>query len=397
VSAVKHHTWHKVIFWLLRGVVRPAMRLVLGFECRPWRGPARASLIIANHVTDLDPALVGLCFSRQVYFVASEHALRKGLLSAMIRFVFAPIPINKMKSDPAALMEVVRRLDAGCSVVLFAEGNRTYTGVTGDVSPTTARLAKSTGADLITVRLEGGYFTTPRWAATMRKGRMTGQVVAQYSAEELRAMTSQQVLAIIERDTREDAYQRQAANPVRFRGKQLAEGIEIALYLCPGCRQLGTIRSQGDRFRCPCGLAGRYTETGMLAGEGLEFSTIRDWDAWQTSQLPALVARAGDAPICQDEDQDLFAIEPHIGSTLVAQGTLSISRGELSCASVVVPLGDLTRMAMVDRMTLQFGLADGRQYEVRCHRPRSSAKYVAIWRLLRARPARGATPPPTGG
>jgi 1-acyl-sn-glycerol-3-phosphate acyltransferase len=397
MNAVKHHRWYKVSFWLLCGLFRPVMRQVLGFQCRRWRGPNRASLIVANHATILDPVLVALCLTRQVYFVASEHVLRKGLLSAIIRFVTAPISINKMRTDPAALMEVVRRLEAGSSVVMFAEGNRTYNGATGPVSPTVARLAKAAGADLITVRLEGGYFTTPRWAASVRKGRMTGQGVAQYSAAALRAMTAQEVLAVIERDTHEDAYQRQQAGPVRFKGKNLAQDIEIALFLCPGCQAIGTIRSQADRFWCPCGLAGRYTETGMLQGEGLAYATIRDWDAWQIAQLPGLVAAAGDGPICQDEDQDLFAIKPHVGSTQVARGPLSISRGELSCAGLVVPLGQVARIAVVDRMTLQFGLADGRQYEVLSERPRSADKYIEIHRILRRRPPRVPTPAPPPG
>ncbi|MCL2342361.1 MAG: 1-acyl-sn-glycerol-3-phosphate acyltransferase, partial [Firmicutes bacterium] len=136
---MKRHRWHRFIFWVLSYFAGPVVKLLTGFRCRRSKGPDAPALIIANHNTNLDPALVGMCFSRQMYFVISEHALRKGLSSKLLRFVFDPIPINKMQTDASAIKEMLRRLKAGYSVCLFAEGNRSYTGVTGPVPPATAK------------------------------------------------------------------------------------------------------------------------------------------------------------------------------------------------------------------------------------------------------------------
>ena len=379
---MKHYIWHRVIFTLLRILVTPFIKLSMGYRCKKAKGPDAPTLILANHNTDIDPALVALGFSRHMYFVASEHALRKGFFSKVLSFVFAPIAINKTQMDAFSVKEILHRLKAGFNVCLFAEGNRSYTGVTGAISPSTAKLVKISKAALITYRLEGGYLTTPRWAKNKRKGKIAGSVVGRYSPEELAAMTNEQIQSVIERDLHEDAYKRQEENPVPYRGKDLAEHIEMVLYLCPACKKIGTIHSRGDYFSCSCGLHARYTETGFLEGDSLLFSTVTDWNYWQTEYLETMVSDYGDGLVLTDERQQLFLVQAAEGTSLLGEGILQMSRTALSCAGLTFPLEQIARMAIVDRMTLLFALNDGTEYEIRSAEPRSALKYVEMFRIV---------------
>ena len=375
--------------WILRHTVGVFIELLLGYKCVREKGPYTPSIIIANHNTDLDPALITKSFTGHMYFLASEHAFRKGLFSKFLSFVFEPISFNKVKADTASLKELFNRVKAGHNVCLFAEGNRSHNGLTGNIPLSTAKLVKMSGAALITYRFEGGYFTTPRWAKKMRRGKMTGRVMGRYSAEELKSMTAEQVYTVIKRDIHEDAYERQRENPVIYRGKDLAENIETALYLCPGCEKIGTIRSRSDRFFCDCGLNARYTETGFLEsaaeakGAALRFSTITEWDKWQLEQLTLMVNNAGEEPLCMDDNQKLFIVKSKAESTLVGEGPMHISRTEFHCAGMVFPLQQINQFAIIDRTTLIFALKDGTQYELRSDVPRSALKYVEIFRILR--------------
>lgn len=379
---MKRHKWHVFVFLVLRVFANPLLRFTMGFRCGREKMPDTPSMIIANHNTDLDPALVALGLSRHMYFVASEHAFRKGFFSKVLRFLFAPIPINKLKTDVPALKEILQRLKSGCNVCVFAEGNRSYNGLTGGVSISTAKLVKHSGASLITYRLEGGYLTTPRWAKNKRKGKLTGRIVGLYSASELKAMTDRDILRTMERDIHEDAYERQKEKPVCYRGKTLAEHIEIALYLCPGCGKMASIHSNGDHFSCTCGLRATYTETGFLKGDALPFSTVADWDRWQAARLAEIVGQTADGPICGDDHQKLFLLRPTAGATLVGEGPLRMDREALQCAGRIFPIRQITRVAIVDRMTLLFALRDGTQYEVISAVPRSALKYMEIYRIL---------------
>lgn len=379
---MKRYLWHKFIFAALRPVAGPVVKRMMGYSCEKRKGPEKPSLIIANHNADLDPALVALSFSRHMYFVTSEHAVRGGLASKLLKFTFDPVPINKARTDLFAVKEMIRRLRAGANVCLFAEGNRSFNGLTGPVSVSTAKLVKSSGADLITFRLVGGYFTTPRWASGKHKGKMSGSVAGVYSADELKSQTTEQVLALIERDIYEDAYERQSERGDRFVGKNPAENIETALYLCPGCKKIGTIKSKGERFFCGCGLDAVYTETGFLDGESLPFTTITQWDEWQVGQLGEIIESAGSEPICADENQRLFEVRTALDKRQLGEGKMQISRDTFQCAGLTFEMSEIAQFEVVSQMTLIFGLKNGTTYEVQTAAPRSALKYREIFRVL---------------
>ncbi|MDR0474272.1 MAG: 1-acyl-sn-glycerol-3-phosphate acyltransferase, partial [Treponema sp.] len=239
-ETVKHYRRHLFLMGLMRISVVPVVRFILRYRCKKEKGPKTPSLVIANHYTDLDPGMIVAGFSGYMYFVASEHAFRWGFVTKLLNFAFSPIPINKAQADSSALREILHRLKAGCSICIFAEGNRSFNGSTGNILPfSTAKLVKMSGADLITYRLEGSYFASPRWSKKMRYGKTRGMVTGKYSAEQLKSMTLEQIFSVIQQGISDDSYKWQKENRIPFRGKDIAEHIETVLYLCPKCRKIG--------------------------------------------------------------------------------------------------------------------------------------------------------------
>ena len=126
-------------------------------------------LLIPNHVTSWDPLLVGMSIrKKQTYYVASEHLFRKGFRSELLKWVAGPIPITKGAVSTDAVRTCLRLLKAGNSVCIFAEGEQSWDGRNHEVQEATGKLAKLSGATLVTYRIEGGYLSKPRWADTMR-------------------------------------------------------------------------------------------------------------------------------------------------------------------------------------------------------------------------------------
>jgi len=382
-KTIKHYRWFLFIMRVMRGLSIPVSKIMWGYKRKLEQGPDTPSIIISNHNTNFDPAMVAVNFTRHIYFVASEHTFRHGFRSIFLKFVFAPIPINKAQADAFTMREILHRLKVGYSVCIFAEGNHSFNGVTGPIPLSTAKLVKMSGADLITHRLEGGYFTKPRWARKKRWGKMAGRIMGRYSAAELKSMTPEQILQVIERDIHEDAYERQKEQSVRYRGKKRAEYIEIVLYMCPRCKKIGTIHSHGNHFSCGCGLNAEYTEMGFLEGEDLPFSSITDWDKWQREYMTQIVNDAGNEPICTDDNQQLFLVQSAVGHTFIAEGTMYISRTALNCAGMDFPLHQIKRFTVLGKMILLFTLIDGTQYEIRSAFPRSPLKYLEIMRILK--------------
>lgn len=379
---MEHSKRYIFLYKFLRFLIAPFFKLAMDYRCEKVKSNGRPALVLCNHTTDVDPVLVALGCPKQMYFVASEHAMRWGLASSALRFIAGPIIRLKGGSGAGTTKDILRALRGGHNVCIFPEGNRTYTGRTLPFVASTGKLAKASGCDLVTYHIEGGFFSWPRWAKTRRRGRMLGRVAGHYTPEQLAGMSADEVNDTIARDLYEDAYARQRQNPVPYRGKRLAEFLEVVLYFCPGCGRFGTLHSQDDTFACDCGLAGRYTEYGFLEGAGLPFDSIDAWNGWQREQLQLLAAQAGDAPLFGDEGQRLCVIVPCVSSTVIEAGTLHMSRHTLTLGTHTFPLSEISDLAISGKMTLTFSTG-GTHYEIVSERPRSALKYQHLYRILK--------------
>ena len=380
MTKVHSHEQYVSIYRFLKRVAgRPLCRL-LGFSSACYALPQTPALIVSNHNADLDPVFVAMAFQEHMYFVASEHVFRWGLVSRLLVGLFGPIARRKGMADAQSAMQILRALRKGHNVCLFAEGNRSFSGVTGPVFPATGKLARASRAALVTYHIKGGYLCTPRWALTRRHGRMEGELVHVYSPEELRGMTDEEVNAAIAADLYEDAYDRQREEMRPYPGRRLAEGLEYALYLCPRCGGIGSLHGKGDRFTCTCGLEVRYNTFGFFEGEDAPFSAVRDWDAWQEAETARLAARAvaqPEKPVFSDEGQRLLRIEEGHRAVEIASGRLTMTGAALSVGEVSFPLDAVADMALCGRAHIVFTVA-GEQYEIRSRPACCGRKYVVL-------------------
>ena len=351
-----HHRRH-VFWWALARPVAKVLSKTLfnysGPECR-LPGPL---YIVANHNSDLDPAFVVAAFREQASFVGSEHILRQGMLSKFIVRVNAPIARQKGGSAAGAVKEMLRRLKKGYSVCLFPEGNRSFDGVTRPFPPATGKLARASGATLVTFRIRGAYFSNPRWADTLRRGAVRGKIAGVYPPELLRAMTNGDVNAAIARDLYEDAYAAQRTNCISYRGKRLAEHLETLLFTCPKCGKMHRMQSAGDRFFCrDCGYTVRYLETGSFAGKNLVFDTIRAWNLWQEEKIAALCDTAGNGVIFADSGMELYSVASGRGTKRLALGELRLFRDRLELpGGVSLPVSKISGMSLRGQKDLFIG------------------------------------------
>lgn len=362
--------------------VRTWMKNMFKIEYEPFhaQGPC---LIIANHVTAWDPLLVaGGAPDHQMYFVASEHLFRKGLVSKVIRFLVDPIARKKGSTGADTAMATLRRIRNGCSVCIFGEGEVTWDGVSRPSFAGTGTLARACGGNLVTYRLEGGHFARPRWAKSVCKGRMKGHIVHVYTPEELKAMTADEVAAAIDRDLYEDAYERQAQEPVEFKGARLADRMETALFYCPKCEKIGHLKGKGDYIACTCGYRTRVTNYGTFLPP-YPFGNMKEWDQWQHEKLTEQF-RTNTLPDFADPDAQAALVE--IGDqhviTPLACGELSLKDRALACVNYTFPLNEVEQLAIVQTNILLFS-HQGKYYEIRTRVGVNLRKYLHIWKLVK--------------
>ena len=373
------YTRHQMAWNILYSVCHPwiCRKFNLTHEDLNIEGPV---LLIPNHTCAWDPLLVAMSLrSKQVYFVASEHIFRLGFVSRLIEWAVAPIPRRKASSGVDTVKACLRHLKAGHSICLFAEGEQCWEGRSGVIFPATGKLAKSSGATLVTFRMEGGYLSLPRWGKSIRRGLMHGSPVGIYPPEQLRTMTPQAINALIQHDIDEDAWERQKRGPVAFRGKRRAEGMEHALYLCPGCGRIGSLKTQDNRIFCDCGLDLRFTEYGLFS-PGKPFRDISEWDAWQRKELHSRQEKALPGELLfSDAEMLLWNVTAGHQETLIAHGVLQQYSDRLVCGEYAFPLNGICDMAQVLASRLLF-THDGQYYELRAKEDINFRKYLEVWK-----------------
>ena len=386
---MKNHGFHKAVWKFLRFLLKPYIvwRFGYTYEKCELEGPV---LVMGNHDSNWDPLFLGCAFPRQMYFVASEHIFRWGIVSWILKTLLAPISRLKGTTAGDTAMTIIRRLKKGYNVAMFANGSRSFNGISEDILPSTGKLARVSGATLVTYRLDGGYFTEPRWNFSgIRRGKIRGRIMNVYTPEALKKMSVDEINAAINRDLYVDAYAVQREAMIPFRGKRPAERLESVLCICPKCGALGKMESEGDRFRCTdCGYELRYDEYGFFRGDEVIYDSVTDWDRFQSEHLRAMADEAEeDTLIFTDPNMELCRVGADHTSEKLGRGSISLYKDRFECCGRVFPLSELGGFALHGPVAVNFSHADV-SYELKPLGLACTRKYqTVIHHLLSEKPA----------
>ncbi|CEP67702.1 1-acyl-sn-glycerol-3-phosphate acyltransferase [Moorella glycerini] len=123
---------------------------VQGRENFPLEGPV---IVIANHISYLDPVAVGVAAPRTVRFMAKEELFHIPIVNWIITGLHA-FPVRRGRSDRAALKAALEVLHDGQVLGMFPEGTRSKDGRLLPFQHGAALLALKTGAPLLPVAVK---------------------------------------------------------------------------------------------------------------------------------------------------------------------------------------------------------------------------------------------------
>jgi 1-acyl-sn-glycerol-3-phosphate acyltransferase len=150
---------YEACYWAFQALA--TLGLSYRFEGRrnvPRRGPA---LLVANHESFLDPVLVGMASSRQICYLARKTLFTNRFFGAYLRTVRS-VPVDQEGVAKEGLKTVLELLKAGEVVLIFPEGERTWTGEMQPLKPGVQLLVKRAQVPIIPVGVAGGFQALPR-------------------------------------------------------------------------------------------------------------------------------------------------------------------------------------------------------------------------------------------
>lgn len=391
---MKKYRRHKRFWNIIRPIAIPILKSIYKFSCEVYPDLKGPYLVLANHNTDLDPGLVALSFPQQMYFVASEHVYRAGFASKVLRYVFEPIAKRKGTSDTVTVMKSIRALREGKNVCLFPEGQKSFNGRTGEIHLATGKLVKASKASLITYKLEGGYFTTPRWGYGIRKGKMHGSIVNIYDPETLEKLSAEEITDIIIKDLYEDAYEKQKENPIAYKGKNLAKGLEHSICVCQSCKKIDTLSSIKDKVFCnECGFSTTLDKYGYFA-ENSKFKTVAEWDDFQQEELKKFVEdkkSSNQTFLFENTDSTLKSVKAEHQEENLGTGTFSMFTDKFVFKTIqdgkenTIELlhKDIVDISMYGKQGLVFSDNQGNYYDLTSDKVRNVKKFIFCFKYLK--------------
>jgi 1-acyl-sn-glycerol-3-phosphate acyltransferase len=126
---------------------------VYGLENVPRTG---RFVLVSNHLSILDPPLIGACSPREMFFAAKESLFKPPLLGPFMRYVNG-VPIRRHGSDTEAIKKLSRCLREDNPVLIFPEGTRTLDPNGIEAKAGVGMIAMLGGANLVPARVDGTH------------------------------------------------------------------------------------------------------------------------------------------------------------------------------------------------------------------------------------------------
>ncbi len=367
---------HVIIQRLAKVVLYPFVKIKYGakiIKCKE----NRQRIIIANHQTAFDQFFIAYGYKAPIYYLASEDIFSNGFISKLLRYAVNPIPIKKQSTDVRAVMNCMKVAKEGGTIAIFPEGNRTFSGTTEYMSIAIVKLIKALKLPLTFFKIEGGYGVQPRWSDKVRKGKIKAYTSKTLEFEEYVNLTEEQLYELIKKEL----YVDERLIKAEYNGKNLAEYLERAIYVCPHC---GFTKFFSDKNTMKCLTCGReieYLPNKKIVGMGFtfEFDNVKDWYDYQTKYMASFpIEKYFDAPLFTDM-VSLYQVEPYKKKHKIIQDVGLVACGnKMSLDCLTLEFDKVSAISVLGRNKLNV-YCEGKIYQIKGDKRFNAVKYVNLY------------------
>lgn len=280
--------------------------------------PEAPAIVLCNHGSFIDfiYAAALLRKSKPHFIVARLYFYHK-LLGTLLRRVGA-FPKSMFATDLENAKNCLTVLKNGELLAMMPEARLSTTGRFEDIQSSTYSFIKKSGVAVYTVKIGGDYLADPKWGKGFRRGSLVeAELDILYTAGQVQSLSVEELKQGIEERLSYNEFQWLEQHPtLRYRSRQMAEGLENILAVCPVCRGRHTVTTKRDKVFCErCGyltsLDRRYRFTGDFP-----FKDLTQWYDWQISLLEKEITENEDYALTSKVELRL----PGDGSSLTRHG-----------------------------------------------------------------------------
>ena len=152
--------------------------------------PKEGVIIASNHISYLDPTIIGSMTPRRCYFMAKKGLFDVPILGWMIKF--AAFPVDREKPRASTIKEAVKKTRNGHIVVIFPEGQRNDTSELLEPKPGIGMVAVMSRAPIVPAYITGADRALPPGAKWLKRAKIKvvfGKPIYYTSTEESEGRT----------------------------------------------------------------------------------------------------------------------------------------------------------------------------------------------------------------
>jgi DNA-directed RNA polymerase subunit RPC12/RpoP len=377
---------HKITYAILRPFFELYIKFNYGFKLNKYKLKGN-HLVLSNHVTMFDPFFVAASFNFPIYFVASNDIFAYRLVTKIIKYLVEPISKTKNEVDFATIKEIITMSKAGGSIGLFLSGNATYSGTEEYIDSPIAKLVRKINLPVVLYNLKGLYGVSPRWGSTIRKGFSTGVVKQILSIEQISLMSDEELTATIKTGLSVSAFDLDNQQ-LNYTGKNLAQYLERALFVCPDCNSLSTLMSEDNQLSClKCSYNVTYQPNltfKLNRGKNLH-RTVKDWYDFQKNYVQAndFSTISENQEITHDAGIDLLINIKNVKKEqIIENGSIHLYSNRVEIKSnnvkIILSFDDILAMAVHVKNRLLINTPN-HYYQIINNKRRSALKYMFIY------------------
>jgi 1-acyl-sn-glycerol-3-phosphate acyltransferase len=130
-------------------------------------------IVASNHVSFLDPPLIGCAFRFPIYYFARRTLFDHPVAGYILPRVNA-LPVNQERPEISILKRIISLLKEGERVLIFPEGERSWDGqLKREGQPGVGMIVSKAGVPVLPMRLFGPEQVLPRGAKRPRRHPVT--------------------------------------------------------------------------------------------------------------------------------------------------------------------------------------------------------------------------------
>ncbi|MDP3047250.1 MAG: lysophospholipid acyltransferase family protein [Chloroflexota bacterium] len=129
--------------------------------------PTGSLMVVLNHVSFLDPPLLGVGIPRRIWWMSKIENWNNPIMGVVLT-LYGAFPVQRGEVDRKALVHAMDILRTGGALGIAPEGTRSRSGILARAKPGAARLALQTDATILPVGIVGTERAVQAWRRLRR-------------------------------------------------------------------------------------------------------------------------------------------------------------------------------------------------------------------------------------